>query len=525
MEFLTELTRQIGSVWKGWKAGQRAFFVTAVLSSIGLLVVVGVWATSQEYVVVVDQLTPAQTADAVSTLEAAGIPCKLNFAGSAISVPVKQHSAARLALGEIVVTNGTEENAPAPSIWTDPLLNQERLLRQQEQRLARTISQMKPVRSATVHLTRAESSPFVRDQAPAKASVTLDLQPGSSFSGQDTAAIVSLLAHSVEQLSPDNVTVLSTSGQLLSHSHGLHADVTGQLEYRSMLEAQLSAKAEHLLVPLLGPGNATVRVSADIDFTHTQRTQKVIDAEGKAKLREEIRKESYRGDRGSAFGPPGTASNVPGKSGAAGSSSAGEHESEDVVTEYINGETTDLVRELPGQIRRLSVAAVVQLPSSEGETSAAAGLPAGPSTSATTAEVRIVDQAAVESIIRNAVGLDEARGDQIQVVVSSLSNRPPLPPPVSFPQQLQEYLPLVRAVSIGLGAIVALILGSLILRRLKPVVVERTLDSTLSPEVVERLSRLADEMKQNPDVVTRVMAAWLEDKDEQTESPRQRRAA
>lgn len=507
MHFLRELAAQLKVIWSNWSQGQRVAILLAVLFSVVSLAGVGYWAMTPQYVVLADHLAPTQTAEYVSALEASGIAYQLNFAGSSISVPHSQHSQARLSVRDFLETDVEAEADISGGLWSDPVLNQQRLLRQQELRLARTIQQMKPVRSATVHITRAESSPFVRDQKPAKASVTLDLKSATSFSGRDAQAIISLVAHSVENLSSENVTVISTDGRLLSSPHGLDGEVSSQLEYRNMLESNLAAKAETLLTPLLGMGRATVRVSAEIDFTETERTQRTIDPDSKAKVKEELHTETFSGEDPVALGPPGTASNVsvpPDRS-----SRSGRRESEDLTTEYINGETTDLIRELPGKIQRLTVAAVIQLPENA-NTAAVAGNGLAATSAPGSAVQNEVTIESVESIIRNAIGFDPTRGDEIKVVAATLTIAPTLAKPVGFLPTLTDHLPLIRALSLGLASMVALILGLLTIRRMRPVVIGRSSQNTLSPEMVERLNDLSLQMQENPEAVTAVLANWLQ---------------
>ncbi len=526
MSFLSELVTQLKSIWGRWSHGQRVTILASVALSILSLVGVGYWAMTPQFVVLADRLSPTQTADYVSALESAGIAYQLNFAGSSVSVPQSQHSQARLEVRDLIDVEAKNETDLSGSLWSDPAMNQVRLLRQQEARLGRTIQQMKPVKMATVHLTQGTTSPFVRDQRPSKASVTLELKSGVPFSGGDTAAIVSLIAHSVEGLTQENVTILSTDGRLLSSAGGVDGEVSGQLEYRTMLESNLAAKAEALLIPLLGIGNATVRVSAEIDFTESERTQKTIDPDSKAKVREEVRTETFTGNDPLPLGPPGTSSNVTVPANA--STRQGQRASEDLMTEYINGETTDLIREFPGKIQRLTIAAVVQIPTDTlGETATANG-PATVNPGASSPASSQVTKAEIESIIRNAVGYDELRGDQIDVVAAKFAAVPILETPTGFFGDITTFVPILKAVSLGLASVVALLLGMLILRRLQPVVVEKQASDILSPEIVDRLNDLSERMKENPDVVTTVLASWLNTNENQTSENRvneKRRAA
>lgn len=188
----------------------------------------------------------------------------------------------------------------------------------------------------------------MRDRESTKASVVLDLKPGAHFTRADAQSIVSLVSHGVEGLDPENVTVLDTEGRLLSSNHGFEADVTGQLEYRRRLEADLAAKAETMLSQLLGPGRAVVRVTADIDFTETEREETTYDPDGKVKLSEEVTSEQTTGMQASAAGAAGTASNVGGGAGG-GSRNPVTTKIESNKTEYANAEVRDRVREAPAK--------------------------------------------------------------------------------------------------------------------------------------------------------------------------------
>ncbi|MEW4490291.1 flagellar basal-body MS-ring/collar protein FliF [Thalassoglobus sp. JC818] len=504
MDSLKELGNQLQSVWARWTLAQKWLMASATIVSIAVLVVVGYWATTPELVTLANHLSPAQSAEFVSALESSNIDYKLNFAGSSILVSQQELGQARLAVRDLIDIDEAIEEESASSLWTDPSLHQERLARQQEARLARTLQQMKSIRQATIHITQPQISPFVRDQTPAKASVTLELQPGVPFTPSDAGAVASLIAHSVENLSPDQVTILSTDGQLLSATSGIESHVTGQLEYRSQLESRLSAKAENLLIPLLGVGNATVRVTADVDFTEVERTQRIIDQDSKAKVREEIRTESYSNPNPVPLGPPGTSSNLTVNNSPATPHQRGNHESEDLTTEYINGETTDLIREFPGRVKRLTIAAVVQLPESEEIAESSAGL------SPTETQSGAVTLNDLEAIIQNAVGFDASRGDEIRVVAAKLSGVPAILPPPVFGQNFNDYAPLLRAVSLGVAAIVALILGLITLRKMKPMTISTPQGNSLSPEVVERLHALTEQMQSHPEVVTTILASWLD---------------
>lgn len=499
MDFFNHFTAQFQALWTRWNTGQRVAMVGAMLFSVLTVAGVGFWASIPEYVVVTDHLTPQQAAEVVSVLESEKISYKLNYAGSSVSVPKNSLSSARLALKDIVTPGAQEPAEISEGIWSDPTLYQAKMNRQLETRLSRSIMQLGSVRHATVHLTPGESSPFIRNRAPAKASVILDLQPNSLFSATDARSIVSLIAHSVENLDPENVSVLDTSGRLLSTAQGMEADVTGQLSFRNRVESDLSSKAESILTQLLGPGRAVVRVTAEIDFTATQTKEVKYDPEAKVKVSETIHSESSTGGSKSAKGvvglPPEQMDKLAFK--ADGGNSAPSTKVESNTTQYENARTEDTVSRVPGRIMRLTVAAVVQL-----QDPAAAGADGQTAAASVTTEQ-------VEKIIRQAVGFDATRQDEIEVVAAPLVGNLKLLEPVAAPSGLNQYGPLLQNISLGIAAVVALILGLLVIRRMKPIVVETESKEALPADVVLRIANLSEQAEENPEAVASVVRAWL----------------
>ncbi|QDU40253.1 Flagellar M-ring protein [Maioricimonas rarisocia] len=497
MSFLKELTNQLTGLWGGWSRSQQVIMVVSGVVCLASIIGVGVWATRPEYIALIDHLGPGEAAEVVSTLESAGIDYKLNFSGSAVSVPRQSVSTARLALKDVIDTESTQDESLDGGIWSDPGLSHVRILRQQESRLARSIAQMRTVRNATVHISQPEPTPFVRDRESTKASVVLDLKPGTHFTRADAQSIVSLVSHGVEGLDPMNVTVLDTEGRLLSSTNGFDADVTGQLEYRNRLESDLAAKAETMLSQLLGPGRAVVRVTADVDFTETEREETTYDPDGKVKLSEEVTSEQTTGMQAAAAGPAGTASNV-GANALAGSRSPTTTKIESNKTEYANAEVRDKVREAPGKIRRLTVAAIVSLPSATAD--------AGDGTAAAPAPT--YDKTQIESIIKQAVGFDLQRSDEIEVLDAPLLGAPEqFAPPEGF--AWTQYEKLLRTLSLGLASIVALLLGVLLIRRMKPVIVEAEGAGDGSNDVAQRINSLSMEARENPEALATALSVWL----------------
>ncbi|MCA9075336.1 MAG: flagellar M-ring protein FliF [Planctomycetaceae bacterium] len=487
METLQRISTAARRLWTQWSISQRVTVLSAVVLSLAAIVGVGLWSTQSEMVRLASQLSPEDAAEIVAQLDAANIEYELSYSGSTISVAKTTLNRARLASREIL---GEGHNAMEveDSIWADPNVQSIRIQRQLEQRMAASVARFTAIREAVVHISMAQPTPFVRDQSPTTASVIVDLVPGAGFSPQDAEAVVSLVSHGVEGLRPADVTLMDTSGRLLNSSQGLVADVGGQLEYVRTLESHLAAKAETLLSQMLGAGRALVRVTADVDFTQSERMETTYDPESKVKLSETIKSESHTGFGRPTGGAAGTPSNVVRPTSI--SESPVTTKVEENTTEYANTETRDTVKETPGRIKRLTVAAIVDLTSPEG----------GEGSTITTSEV--------ESLIKQAVGFDRERNDEINVVSSPLAGLSEVSAPVV--PLWEQYAPLVQQLSLGLGALLMFVLGLLILRRLQPLNLPSA-ESETTDESVRRLAELTIRARENPELVATVLEHWLDD--------------
>lgn len=502
MNGLQNLLKHWTRLWSSWTALERASVAGGVALCIALVAGVGFWATRPEFVTLADHLSPSSSAEIISTLEGQGIEYRLNFAGSAVLVPRALISKARLVIKDVAPGAATAESSSfSDGLWADPALTHVRLLRDQEQRLARSIMQIRTVRNATVHLTQTEPSPFIRNRAPTKASVILDLHPGAPFSASDAQSIVLLVSHGVEGLDPENISVLDTEGRHLSSAKGFETNVSGQLEFRQRLETELASKAETMLAQMLGPGSAVVRVTTDVDFRESTREETTFDPSAKVKTSEEIETETTSGSTSGGGGPAGTTANMGGQGAGSQSNNGVASKRERNNTQYENAKIVDRVVEAPGTVKRMTVAAVVHPPvPKEGEK-----------------PVELESQkSAIENIIKQAVGFDAARSDQIEVMIAPrLAD--PLASPLAPASGWEQYEGMIRTASLGIASVVALIVGFLILKRLRPMAVEVPANEGLSLEAAQRLADLSRKVRQQPAAAAKVISAWLEESEEQTE--------
>jgi flagellar M-ring protein FliF len=295
----------------------------------------------------------------------------------------------------------------------DPSSRDHRLTRDLELRLEKTITQLSHVVGARVHLGIPEREVFARYQGEKTASITVALRPGNPLTRKVANAIINLVANSVEGLKRSSITLADTHGNThSSDDSSLTGAVGSQLEYQRLLEDDLATKAESMLEQVLGDGNVVVRVTADIDFTKIKKTEKKYDPESKVTDSEETVSTTGNADDPLAVGVTGVAGNLGARAtGTGGREVTLTNETRNVI--FKNGHSIEIKTMQPGTVRRLTIAAMVQLNDKDSAEGAVEGSPGTPS----------IDRTQIEAIIKSAVGFDETRKDVIEVLeVASLTD-------------------------------------------------------------------------------------------------------
>ncbi len=318
----------------------------------------------------------------------------------------------------------------------------ERLRQARETELARSIGEIDSVADARVHLAMPESSVFVRDNAQPSASVIVRLEPGRSLSQAQVRSIVNLVASSVPGLKPDQVTIIDQMGALLSKpSDGSNASTLSdeRIDYQRRIEDKYRAQLNTLLTPLLGAGNFSAEIQADVDLDESQATRESYDKQGVVRAEQGNWQGNTPGET-TPGGIPGALSNTPPAASTLATATPGPagatvqpggapgatppvKTSENFNRAYDLGKEVSVTRAAPGSIRRLSVA--VLLREAEG------GKPRTP------AEIQQIND-----LVKAAVGYNQQRQDTVTVISRKFSPDA-LAADVARPWYDADWVPLV----------------------------------------------------------------------------------
>ena len=520
---------------------------------VALIVVLILWTRPPEYRTLFSSLPDKEGGAIVTALTQMGIPHRLSNNGTAIEVPADMVHKTRLQLAEQGLPRSGDAGFElldntrfGASQFTEQITYQRAL----EGELASSIQAVHAVQSARVHLAMPRESLFVRDRQPPTASVLVSLYPGRSLSEAQVSAITWLVSSSVPNLASDNVSIVDQNGRLLTAPSGEAGLESTRRNLVNDIEQRTVQRIMTILTPLVGAGNVRAQASADVDFAVREQTSEVYrpnQTPGEGAVRSEQRSSSDQyTDNLPAVGVPGALTNQPppntqapivvpqgdnpdAQVGQNADANAGNNANpdnnannqanptgpanirRDATINYEVDRTISHVKDPVGQLRRLSVAVVVNYqPNAEGEY-----VPLPQET---------LDS--LNSLVRDAMGYSAERGDTISLINSPFSESMlPKPPVWKDPEYHALALKGLEYLLIAIGLFI-------FWRKIgKPAIeslskkTEETIDSVASApteetEMLQRASeitlyedrlKLAREMaEKDPRAVAMVIRSWME---------------
>ena len=424
-------------------------------------------------------LPDADKAAVVEALEGAGIAHSLDNATGALTVYEDDYHQARM----LLAGQGLPRGAPDGTAMMNDLplgasraVEGERIRAARQTDLARTIEAIDAVRTARVHIADQGQSVFVRDRAAPAASVMLTLESGRTLSDGQVQAIVHLVAASLPGLNPDGVSVVDQNGRLLSRAGGTADSATAESERQIGLQGQIEDRFRQaiatLLTPIVGPGNFTAEVHADMDFSQVEASREAYPEASRALRQEQGSVTTEAGANPAVGGIPGALSNeapapatvsttdpanptaVPGAPAAAQET----RRAEQYNRNYAVGREISVTRNQTGTVKRVSVAVALRNP--EG------------GRALTRDELQ-----AMENLVRGAVGYNQERGDTVAITARAFAAEDAGAVPAWWEELVNS--PLARSL-IGLlvAALVVFGLGRPLLKRFSAAAAKRSEDKS-----------------------------------------------
>ena len=420
--------------WSALPARMQLMALFGAAALIAVLAFMFIGARDADYRPLFPTLSEKDGGQIIDKLAQMNVPYKFADGGSVILVPSGRVHELRMKLAAqgLPSTGGAGGNTAGYELLDKNSFGQtqgqERMKVQRaiEGELTTTIQALESVKSARVHLALPQMNGFFREQQKPSASVVLTLHAGRTLDRNQIAGIVRVVSGSVPELQAKAVSVVDSTGSLLSgavddeSAAGLD---TQQLQYRREVEASHLKRVMALLEPVVGRDNVRASVSAEIDFSQVMQTAEAYrpnqGSDTKATVREQRSEESSQPGSATPAGVPGATSNQPpspatapingpaqqmqGTQGAGGAN--GQAQRKEAATRFEVDKTVTVTRNAVGNVRRLSAAVVVNHRTStdaKGKTS--------------TVPLTEKELEQLTALVQQGIGFNSERGDVVKVV-------------------------------------------------------------------------------------------------------------
>ncbi|HXT12494.1 MAG TPA: flagellar basal-body MS-ring/collar protein FliF [Candidatus Angelobacter sp.] len=367
---LSKLGAQLRDIWKQLGAGQRLTVAAATFVFIAGFAAIAFWSSHGDYSLLYGRLSDTEASKVIAALDDAKVPYKIGAGGSSILVPTDKVYAMRMQLAGRGIPQSSDgvgfEIFDKQNFGISDFVQRANYIRAVQGELARTISQIDEVESARVMIVLPENRLLLDKDKYATASVFVRVRGNTQLQPSSINSIRFLVANSVEGLKPNHVTVVDNLGNVLSENSdndSLSGLTSTQLAARRNLEQYLAKKAQDMLEKVLGPGQAIVRVSAEINYNTVTETQEKFDPDGQVIRSQTKNDENTDSTTANPSGPVGISANTATESNNTQTASSPVSNTKNHKTtsniEYEIGKTTSNTLLAAGGIKRLSVSVTV----------------------------------------------------------------------------------------------------------------------------------------------------------------------
>lgn len=401
---------------------QKMIIGAAVVGIVAFLVFLIVYTSegskgeNEGYQVLFDSLTPKDAAQVVQQLEKDKIPYKIPRE-NVIEVPKEVVYKERITIASMGIPKEGHvgfELFDKQEFGATNFDQEVKFRRALEGELARSIDSLSPVEKSSVALALPKETLFVSEAVPPSASVMVQLYADRKLTSKQIRGIKKLVASAVPKLTPENVALIDSEGETLGDDDAASAMgelSTMQQQYKTKEEKKQEEKIINVLAPFIGGKDRVVaKVTIEYDFSEQSSTSEKYDPENVVRSEQTLEEKREGGAQPQVGGVPGAVSNIGPVEGLASNSGGEKYEKTSGTTNYEISKTVSTTKMEFARIKRITAAVVV-----DGKYEPKKGSDGQP-----TEEINYValDQTqldAINSLVKQSIGIDDARGDQVSV--------------------------------------------------------------------------------------------------------------
>jgi flagellar M-ring protein FliF len=459
---------------KGLGAARLMAMVAVTTALIGFFAFVIMRVTTPQMTTLFTDLSTEDSSSIIKDLERQAIPFELRNEGAVIMVPKDKVTRLRMKLAESNLPKGGgvgyEIFDKSDALGTTSFVQNINHLRALEGELARTIRAIDRIQAARVHLVLPERPLFAREAPEPSASIVVRVR--GSLEPQQIRAIRHVVASAVNGLKPQRVSIVDEAGRLLADGASKDPEIAGSEERRTAFEKRMRNEIEAIVSSVVGQGRARVQLTADFDYNKITQTSDKFDPEGRVLRSSQTREESAATAENN--GQVTVNNELPGNQANAGQAARDQSKKSEETNNYEISRTTKTEITEAGRVNRISVAVLVD----------------GAYTKNEKGEMVYQDRAKeqldrIATLVRSAIGFDQKRGDQVEVVNLRFAE-PPMVPPVVEPGGLLGMLQFTKddvmyVIELGVMMLLGLVVLFMVIRPL----VKRILASEVIPGPTE----------------------------------------
>jgi flagellar M-ring protein FliF len=467
---------------KGLGASRLMAMVAVTAALVGFFAFVIMRVTTPQMTTLFTDLSTEDSSGIIKDLERQAIPFELRNEGAVIMVPKDKVTRLRMKLAESGLPKGGgvgyEIFDKSDALGTTSFVQNINHLRALEGELARTIRAIDRIQAARVHLVLPERPLFSRETPEPSASIVVRVR--GSLEPQQIRAIRHVVASAVNGLKPQRVSIVDEAGQLLADGAGGDADNAIGDERRAGFEKRMRNQIEAIVSSVVGAGRARVQLSADFDYNKITQTSDKYDPEGRVLRSSQTREESSA--TADNTGQVTVNNELPGnQNGDAAAVARDQSKKSEETNNYEISRTTKTEVTEVGRVHRISVAVLVDGSYTKNEKGEQVY------------QQRDKEQLdRIAALVRSAIGFDQKRGDQVEVVNLKFAEAPVVPPVVE-PTGLLGMLQFTKddvmyVIELGVMMLLGLVVMFMVIRPL----VKRILASEEIASLAGAVPALAD---------------------------------
>ena len=455
--------------------------VAVTTALLGFFAFVIMRVTTPQMTTLFTDLSAEDSSGIIKDLERQAIPFELRNEGAVIMVPKDKVTRLRMKLAESNLPKGGgvgyEIFDKSDALGTTSFVQNINHLRALEGELARTIRAIDRIQAARVHLVLPERPLFSRETPEPSASIVLRVR--GSLEPQQIRAIRHVVASAVNGLKPQRVSIVDEAGRLLADGAGKDSENAVGDERRTAFEKRMRNEIEAIVSSVVGQGRARVQLTADFDYNKVTQTSDKFDPEGRVLRSTQTREESSLTAENN--GQVTVNNELPGNQTSTTPTARDQSKKSEETNNYEISRTTKTEVTEAGRVNRISVAVLVDGAYSKNEKG----------------EMVYQDRSKeqldrIAALVRSAIGFDQKRGDQVEVVNLRFAEAPTVPAVVE-PTGLLGMLQFTKddimyVIELGVMMLLGLVVLFMVIRPL----VKRILAAEVIPALAEPAPALTD---------------------------------